>query len=62
MVNVFHMEATMTNEHTSTRTSKTLREWMERMERKRRDWALKKTFKDKRKLEKIQQRNLDESD
>ena len=51
----------MTNERTSTKTSKTLREWMERMERKRRDWALKKTFKDKRKLEKIQQRNVDES-
>ena len=60
-MSVFHTGVMMTNERTSTKTSKTLREWMERMERKRRDWALKKTFKDKRKLEKIQQRNVDES-
>lgn len=52
----------MTNERTNTRTSRTVREWMERMERKRRDWELKRAFKDKRKLEKIQQRNQDESD
>lgn len=32
------------------------------MERKRRKWELKKTFKDQRKLDKIQQRNVDESD
>lgn len=61
-MNAFLMEATMTNERTNTKTSKVLREWMERMERKRRKWELKKTFKDQRKINKIQQRNVDESD